>query len=33
VRERLEKGIPLAPAVVDELRRLAGSLNLSDRLE
>ena len=33
VRERLEKGIPLAPAVVEELKKLAGSLNLSDRLE
>lgn len=32
-RERLEKGIPLAPAVLDELRKLAGGLNLSDRLE
>ena len=33
VRERLEKGIPLAPAAVHELKRLAGSLNLSDLLE
>jgi len=33
VRERLAKGIPLAPAVVEELRKLADSLNLSDRLD
>jgi LDH2 family malate/lactate/ureidoglycolate dehydrogenase len=32
-RERLKKGIPIAPAVLDELRKLAGGLNLSDRLE
>jgi len=32
-RERLEKGIPIAPAVLDELRKVAGGLNLSDRLE
>jgi LDH2 family malate/lactate/ureidoglycolate dehydrogenase len=33
VQERMAKGIPLAPAVVAELRKLADSLNLSDRLE
>jgi L-2-hydroxycarboxylate dehydrogenase (NAD+) len=33
IRERLEHGIPLAPAVVDQLRQLAVELNLSDRLE
>ena len=33
IRERLEHGIPLAPAVVDQLRQLAVELHLSDRLE
>jgi len=33
VQERLAKGIPLAPAVVAELRKLAESLKLPDRLE
>jgi L-2-hydroxycarboxylate dehydrogenase (NAD+) len=33
VQERTANGIPVAPAVVDELRKLAGELNLSDRLE
>ncbi len=33
VRERLARGIPLAPAVVAELRKLADSLTLTDRLE
>jgi L-2-hydroxycarboxylate dehydrogenase (NAD+) len=33
IRERLEEGIPIATAVVDELRKLAGALNLSDRLD
>ena len=33
IRERLKSGIPLTPAVVDELKQLAGALNLSDRLE
>lgn len=33
IRERLKSGIPLSPAVVDELKQLAGALNLSDRLE
>jgi L-2-hydroxycarboxylate dehydrogenase (NAD+) len=33
VRERLENGIPLAPAVVGQLRELAVELHLSDRLE
>jgi L-2-hydroxycarboxylate dehydrogenase (NAD+) len=33
ILERLEQGIPLAPAVVDQLRQLAGALNLSDRLD
>ncbi len=33
VRERLEQGVPIAPPVVDQLRQLAGELNLSDRLE
>ena len=33
VQERLAKGIPLAPAVLGELRKLADSLNLPDRLE
>ncbi|HSB81783.1 MAG TPA: Ldh family oxidoreductase [Candidatus Methylomirabilis sp.] len=32
-RERLDKGIPIAPAVLDGLRKLAGELNLLDRLE
>jgi L-2-hydroxycarboxylate dehydrogenase (NAD+) len=31
--DRLEKGIPLAPIVVANLRQLAAELNLSDRLE
>jgi LDH2 family malate/lactate/ureidoglycolate dehydrogenase len=33
IRERLEKGIPLPPIVVENLGKLAGELNLSDRLE
>ena len=33
IRERLEHGIPIAPAVVEELRKVAVSLNLTDRLE
>ncbi len=33
LRERLKSGIPLSPAVIDELKQLAGALNLSDRLE
>ena len=33
IRERQANGIPLSPAFVDELRQLAGSLNLSDRLD
>ena len=33
IRERLEKGIPIASAVVDELRKLAGALNTPDRLD
>jgi LDH2 family malate/lactate/ureidoglycolate dehydrogenase len=33
IRERLERGIPLAPAVVDQLRQLAVELQLPDRLE
>jgi LDH2 family malate/lactate/ureidoglycolate dehydrogenase len=33
IRERLEHGIPLAPAVVDQLRQLAVELKLPDRLE
>jgi len=33
IRERLEKGIPIASAVVDELRKLAGALNTSDQLD
>jgi L-2-hydroxycarboxylate dehydrogenase (NAD+) len=33
IRERLVEGIPIATAVVDELRILAGALNLSDRLD
>ena len=33
IRERLENGIPIAPAVVEELRKVAVSLNLTDRLE
>jgi LDH2 family malate/lactate/ureidoglycolate dehydrogenase len=33
VQQRLAKGIPLAPAVLGELRKLADSLNLPDRLE
>lgn len=33
VRERLEKGIPIAPAVFEELHALAMELQLSDRLE
>jgi hypothetical protein len=31
--ERLEKGIPLAPIVVANLRRLGDELNLADHLE
>jgi L-2-hydroxycarboxylate dehydrogenase (NAD+) len=33
IRERLEKGIPIAPAVVANLSKLAAELNLPDRLE
>jgi len=33
IRERLEKGIPLPPIVVENLGKLAGELNLSDSLE
>jgi L-2-hydroxycarboxylate dehydrogenase (NAD+) len=33
VRERLEKGIPIAPAVFEELHALATELQLPDRLE
>ncbi len=33
VRERRERGIPIAPAVVQPLRRLAGELRLKDTLE
>jgi LDH2 family malate/lactate/ureidoglycolate dehydrogenase len=33
IRERTKSGIPLPPAVVDELKQLAGVLNLPDRLE
>jgi LDH2 family malate/lactate/ureidoglycolate dehydrogenase len=33
IRERLRDGIPLAPAVVDSLRKLADELKLDDRLE
>ena len=33
IQERLEKGIPLAPVVVSNLRQLAIELNLADRLE
>jgi len=33
IRERLERGIPLAEAVVVQLRKLAAELNLTDRLE
>ena len=33
IRERMKSGIPLSPAVVDELKQLAGALNLSDRLD
>ncbi|MBU1207239.1 MAG: Ldh family oxidoreductase [Proteobacteria bacterium] len=33
IRERSERGIPLAPAVVQHLRQLASELNLQDRLE
>jgi LDH2 family malate/lactate/ureidoglycolate dehydrogenase len=33
IRERQANGIPIASAVVDELRQLAGGLNLSDRLD
>ena len=33
VKERLEKGIPIAPAVLDELHKVAAELQLPDRLE
>ena len=33
IRERLDHGIPIAPAVVKELRRVADDLKLSDRLD
>ncbi len=33
IRERLQNGIPLAPAVVDGLQKLAGTLHVADRLE
>lgn len=33
IRERLERGIPLAEPVVVQLRKIAGELNLPDRLE
>ncbi len=33
ILERRERGIPLAPVVVANLRQLAAELNLSDRLE
>jgi len=33
MRERLDHGIPIAPAVVKELRRVADDLKLSDRLD
>jgi len=33
VKERLEKGIPIAPAVLEELQKLAAELKLSDRLD
>jgi LDH2 family malate/lactate/ureidoglycolate dehydrogenase len=33
MKERLEKGIPIAPAVLEELQRLAAGLKLSDRLD
>jgi len=33
IRERREQGIPLAPIVVANLRKLAAELNLTDRLE
>ena len=33
IRERRERGIPLAPVVVTNLRQLAAELNLHDRLE
>ncbi len=33
MRERREKGIPIAPAVLDQLGQLAADLHLSDRLE
>jgi len=32
-RERLERGIPLNPALVEQLRQLAKDLNIPDRLE
>lgn len=33
VKERLERGVPIAPAVLEELRKLATELQLPDRLE
>ncbi|MHB8908104.1 MAG: Ldh family oxidoreductase [Syntrophales bacterium] len=33
IRERVENGVPLAEAVVVQLRKLAAELNLLDRLE
>jgi LDH2 family malate/lactate/ureidoglycolate dehydrogenase len=33
IHERMKSGIPLSPAVADELKQLAGTLNLSDRLD
>jgi len=33
IHERLEKGIPLAPIVVSNLRQLASELKLADQLE
>jgi|PlaIllAssembly_1097288.scaffolds.fasta_scaffold30295_2 L-2-hydroxycarboxylate dehydrogenase (NAD+) len=33
IRERLEKGIPVNPALVEQLRQLAKELQLADRLE
>ncbi len=32
-RERLERGIPLAPAVVEQLREIAKTFNVADQLE
>jgi len=33
MRERRAQGIPVAPAVVEQLRTLAAELRVSDRLE